>query len=1016
MKHEDQKCLTFKRGWLHLRDYFLIGLCIILLPLILDRVGVWMYTNGWQYAFSEEIPLLTASPREDNSLSINNSSLYINVQSGFTYSLNRITGVFQWRHEGQKASIYPAAFGENNVMFVSSLDGRVYAIDTRTGKEQWQFVTPGLFMADTGPVISGGFVYFGSRNGILYALDASTGSLKWQFQTSQVDMWSLSPDATINHPDLLFGRFAVDELNVYLNSAADKTIYALNKNTGKTVWKFSLHGYLSQIPTIFAKTIAFFDSDGSYNIIDKISGMPVYKRFASRSQVYEGAARSYLPTGKNSISSIDSSNGSILWTRPTNSTQLLVMKEIGVSSLAIADYNRVTMVDAATGATKWSEEVNAGKINVILFDVDYVYVLGDDAQCAFKIGGGKEWCVKEHQFGNISFLTSDGIYLVSNNPNQTTISYLDKHSGLRKWVYQSNNVNINSMAVYTDDLYFVSKDKKSVVMLDTQSSIPFLQSKRIRMISDASHSISKIYGYVTYFIQQLSAFASVKPNSQKIIIDASPRSIRVNDVYEISVHIDESQYANKYDDGLIEGIFSNAQGKTYNVRAFYYDKNIWKLRFMPSLAGRWTWTIRTASASQHGSFTALPSDMPGFLSISRTDPRIFTLQNGTIFTPIGIQDCILDLKNDGEPLSQWFLGIDIKPGTRVAVSMNTYLSTYAQSGFNIFRWGPGNCSFTLWNTLSSSGNRYALNEGVWADTLFSALRSHNYHVWMTLFSFKLPFDASLNDAQKQTVIKHYLDYVVARYAAYVDVWELANEIKLDGHLITFMSDYIKSIDPYHHPVTVSWERPDLSSVDITSVHWYSRKCDQTCVNEVTLNSGLDKKTHKPLVFSEQGNFYSNWDDQSAARMRVHLWAGFFNKIFFIFWNASRMQYSNVDATSGASDLYIGPTERQYVSALNTFTKNLSTTLIDHPITSSATNAFAMDSGKQILGYVFRRIWDSAPSYCTISLKIPANGKIQWISTTTGLILSEQPVQKGALVLRSPIFSTDISFKIFLLDK
>ena len=35
-----------------------------------------------------------------------------------------------------------------------------------------------------------------------------------------------------------------------------------------------------------------------------------------------------------------------------------------------------------------------------------------------------------------------------------------------------------------------------------------------------------------------------------------------------------------------------------------------------------------------------------------------------------------------------------------------------------------------------------------------------------------------------------------------------------------MIPYLKSIDPYHKPITTSWERPELEGIDINAPHWY----------------------------------------------------------------------------------------------------------------------------------------------------------------------------------------------------
>jgi outer membrane protein assembly factor BamB len=61
-------------------------------------------------------------------------------------------------------------------VFAGSRDKKLYAIDPKTGKEVWSFVTDG--MVDGSPVVVGGRVYVGclSTDGNFYVLDAKTGA------------------------------------------------------------------------------------------------------------------------------------------------------------------------------------------------------------------------------------------------------------------------------------------------------------------------------------------------------------------------------------------------------------------------------------------------------------------------------------------------------------------------------------------------------------------------------------------------------------------------------------------------------------------------------------------------------------------------------------------------------------------------------------------------------------------------------------------------------------------------
>jgi len=1028
LKTQSKKNKKIKKYFLFFyatKKYICIFFALLFISMIIIKKQSEGNRGGWQYVFNEEISQQTADPKEFHTLTLNNLSIYVGVTNGFTYNLNRISGAFKWRHEANNSSIYPGTFGENNLMFLTNFDGNVYAVNTLSGKELWRFTTPGRFMADTEPILSDNLVFFGSRNGFLYALDRYTGNVKWSFQTTPVDISHLLWDEKIIH----FGRFTVDDTYIYLNSSTDDTIYALDKKTGKEVWRFAQYGFLFQKPILYPKSISFWNSSGVYYILNKSNGKLLYSTKTSLGQIYQGNTHNYIIDTNNNINSFDTAAGAKLWTYQNIGEQPVRIKEINDSQIIVTNkkntLTQVTMIDTETGKKTWGETIEEQQINAIQSDTSQIYIIGKSIQCSYDFKGVKKWCSHEKQIGTTSFLTKEGLFLISSNRESTDIIYVNKQTGSRKWIYNSPAINTDVMEEYMGNLYYVSKDKKNLIMLNSKFSQPVIHDADIKKIIDThdhQSKLSQISQNVKLVFNQLAIYLTpINKNKSAITVDTPNKQVNVHDIYELTLHIDENRLVNKYDNIKITGTFINGKEIKYDVNAFYYDKNTWKLRFNPPTIGEWKFIIRNTifgNTLNRGSFTVLNSDKPDFIAISKIDPRLFVSQNGNIFTPIGLQDFTVDYNQDGNPLNQWFLGTDSKAPINTisypTTSLEAYLSSYAQSGFNMFRWGTENCSFPLWKSLSPSRNLYAVNEGAWLDTFFSSLRNNGFHIWMSVFSFTLPYMGDIHDPQTQNSVKSYLEYIVSRYGSYVDVWELANEIKLDDKLIGFMSDYIRSIDPYHHPITTSWERPELSTIDISSIHWYSQECD-ICHDEDLKKQILNnQKITKPIVFSEQGNWHTNWDYKSAIRMRIRLWVGFFEKMSFIFWNTSRTLVMNrQDMLQGPSNIYLGPTERLYTSIFKTFITNINGALQKYPLVTlvSRDNIYTFISGQQILGYIYRQTIDAERRSASFFVYIPTPGIIQWVDPATGIIILEQTIQKGTQILQSPDFSTDIAFKI-----
>jgi len=111
----------------------------------------------------------------------------------------------------------------------------------------------------------------------------------------------------------------------------------------------------------------------------------------------------------------------------------------------------------------------------------------------------------------------------------------------------------------------------------------------------------------------------------------------------------------------VDGLFSPDNWTTvYTQPAFLYQpysytvhndydhlyptgEPVWKIRFAPPLTGTWHYRIQATDASgttthpANGdlSFTVVPSDNPGFLHVSRTDPRYFEFDDGTLLIGVG---------------------------------------------------------------------------------------------------------------------------------------------------------------------------------------------------------------------------------------------------------------------------------------------------------------------------------------------------------------------------------------------
>lgn len=496
-------------------------------------------------------------------------------------------------------------------------------------------------------------------------------------------------------------------------------------------------------------------------------------------------------------------------------------------------------------------------------------------------------------------------------------------------------------------------------------------------------------------------------------------TVKRYEVFEETFTIDSSGYSNPWEDVEVSVTFTAPSSRRVTIGGFYYGPNTWKVRLAPWEVGRWSWIAvardRTGTLlEQSGEFEVVGSDQPGFVRRHSENPFRLVFENGNLFPAIGLGDCILDYDHSGSPLDNWGLDGGFRSGHEGGrtVDIDTYLSAYSSAGFNLFRWSVDNCSFKLWDTISPQGNRYLEREGRWGDELVQKLRQYGFRVYMVIFGFEPPFPTDAKDTAKMDAVKRYAKYVVDRYGAYVDFWELMNEATVEDAWYTIVADYIRSIDPYRHLISTSWQKPEHPAIEITSPHWYQKESEFE--SDVATAHQIErwKPFGKPIIFGEQGNTGQNWDERSALRMRLRSWSAFFNEGVLIFWNTSGFKdYRN----ESAANLYIGPEERSYVRALQEFVRDIDPNAQKVTVAvsdQSRVRVYGLRSAKSFAAYLHNFSDHEKPTIgLSLVLDSPMSGVGIWYSPATGQIVQTMPVSTGMQTLGVPPFVVDIALKI-----
>ena len=163
----------------------------------------------------------------------------------------------------------------DTIFFASSADDKIYALDSRTGRQRWTFFAEGPLRFS--PCVSDGKVYAGSDDGYIYCLSADDGSLIWKQKGTDGDRIIPNNGRMISARPIRAGLL-VDNETLYFAAGLFPNqgtfVSALTAEDGSEKWSqkvtISPQGYLLAsnerlyVPTGRTNPFFFSKLDGSY--------------------------------------------------------------------------------------------------------------------------------------------------------------------------------------------------------------------------------------------------------------------------------------------------------------------------------------------------------------------------------------------------------------------------------------------------------------------------------------------------------------------------------------------------------------------------------------------------------------------------------------------------------------------------------------------------------------------------------------------------------------------------------
>ena len=105
-----------------------------------------------------------------------NGNVYISSLDGNMYAINQNTGAELWRFTGERSLASTPALASDTLL-VGGFDRRLHAVDLDTGRSKWSFEATDWVWSR--PAIEGSTAYFGDFDGNVYSVNVQTGALTW---------------------------------------------------------------------------------------------------------------------------------------------------------------------------------------------------------------------------------------------------------------------------------------------------------------------------------------------------------------------------------------------------------------------------------------------------------------------------------------------------------------------------------------------------------------------------------------------------------------------------------------------------------------------------------------------------------------------------------------------------------------------------------------------------------------------------------------------------------------------
>jgi outer membrane protein assembly factor BamB len=264
-------------------------------PQINNNMIIFGATDNNLYAVRSNAPIklfqvkTNAPIRASAFFSQDRKITLINNTDKNLYAISENSAVL-WKYNA-KAKISAGGVVDNMIVYITSEDGLLHALDLTNGEKIWAL---SLGEKLTPPIIDKRMLYAGSTNKTIYAVNLASRAIQWSYQLKHeiTAHLSLADDSLLvpcndgilhcfdintqkirwhfnTKGPLSAGAIVSRKDNVVYFGSEDTYFYAITLSNGQEIWKYKTNNKIRAIPSMDDTTVYIGSDDGFLHAIEK---------------------------------------------------------------------------------------------------------------------------------------------------------------------------------------------------------------------------------------------------------------------------------------------------------------------------------------------------------------------------------------------------------------------------------------------------------------------------------------------------------------------------------------------------------------------------------------------------------------------------------------------------------------------------------------------------------------------------------------------------------------------------